>query len=41
MVIANGEDVNVLHAIMRGENVGTLFVHNPVNDFDMKQFLND
>lgn len=41
MVIANGKDVGVLLDIISGEDVGTLFVRNKVNDFDMKQFLND
>lgn len=41
MVIANGEDVTVLQRIIAGENVGTLFVRNKINDFDMKEFLTD
>lgn len=41
MVIANGKDVSVLLDVIAGEDVGTLFVRNKVNDFDMKQFLND
>ncbi len=41
MVIAHGEDVNVLNRIINGEDVGTLFVRNKLNDFDMKHFLND
>ncbi len=41
MVIANGEDVSVLNSIINGEDVGTLFVRNKLNDFDMKHFLND
>ncbi|MDD5948802.1 MAG: glutamate 5-kinase [Lachnospiraceae bacterium] len=41
MVIANGEDVSVLQRIIDGDNVGTLFVRNPIRDFDMKEFLTD
>lgn len=41
MVIANGRRVEIIQDIINGKNVGTLFVRNQVNDFDMKQFLND
>ena len=35
MVIANGSDVDVINAIMNGENVGTLFMANKKEDFDL------
>ncbi|MBQ2981654.1 MAG: glutamate 5-kinase [Lachnospiraceae bacterium] len=35
MVIANGSDVNVINAIMNGENVGTLFMANKKENFDL------
>ena len=35
MVIANGSDVDVINAIMNGENVGTLFMANKKDDFDL------
>ncbi|MCR4715730.1 MAG: glutamate 5-kinase [Lachnospiraceae bacterium] len=41
MVITNGADLNNLQKVLRGENVGTLFVKNKINDFDMKEYLND
>lgn len=35
MVIANGADVDVINDIMNGENVGTLFMANKKEDFDL------
>lgn len=35
MVIANGSDVNVINAIINGENVGTLFMANKKENFDL------
>ncbi len=35
MVIANAEDVNVINDIIQGKNVGTLFVANKNEDFDL------
>ena len=35
MVIANGNDVDVINSIMNGENVGTLFMANKKDDFDL------
>ena len=35
MVIANGADVDVINAIMNGDNVGTLFMANKNDDFDL------
>ena len=35
MIIANGSDVDVINDIMNGENVGTLFMANKKDDFDL------
>ena len=35
MIIANGNDVDVINSIMNGENVGTLFMANKKDDFDL------
>ena len=35
MIIANGADVDVINAIINGENVGTLFKANKKDDFDL------
>lgn len=35
MVIANGSDVNIINSIMNGENVGTLFMANKKENFDL------
>lgn len=39
MVIANGHDVGILHEIMEGKELGTLFLSNPKEDFNLKQHL--
>lgn len=39
MVIANSRDVGVLHRIMEGENVGTLFVAHRDPGFDLPLFV--
>ncbi|MBQ7775156.1 MAG: glutamate 5-kinase [Lachnospiraceae bacterium] len=39
MVIANSKDIGVLHEILAGENVGTLFVANRDEDFDLPNFV--
>lgn len=39
MVIANGEDVSVIEKIMAGEEIGTLFVSNINEDFDIINYL--
>lgn len=39
MVIANSRDVGVLHRIMEGENVGTLFVAHKDPGFDLPLFV--
>lgn len=40
MVIANGDDVEVIYRIMCGEERGTLFVAHPNLDFDLMQYIN-
>jgi len=39
MVIANSKDIGVLHQIIDGENVGTLFLANKDEDFDLPEFV--
>lgn len=39
MVIANSRDIGVIHQIAEGENVGTLFVANKDNGFDLPAFV--
>ena len=39
MVIANSADIGVLHRILAGENVGTLFVANRDESFDLPDFV--
>ena len=39
MVIANSEDIGVLHRIMNGKPVGTVFVANPDESFDLPGFV--
>jgi glutamate 5-kinase len=41
MVIANSCDLGAIHRIVSGGNVGTLFVANKVDDFDLPAFVND
>ena len=41
MIIANGEDVSVIHKIMQGENIGTLFLANEEADFSIENFMKD
>ena len=40
MIIANSEDIGVLHRIMEGKNVGTLFVGKKDENFDLSLFVN-
>lgn len=40
MVIANGEDVEVIHAIMSGADKGTLFMAHQNFDFDLINYIN-
>ncbi|MCR5499829.1 MAG: glutamate 5-kinase [Acetatifactor sp.] len=39
MVIANSEDIGVLHRIMNGKNIGTLFAANKDDNFDLVGFV--
>ncbi|MCR5460234.1 MAG: glutamate 5-kinase [Acetatifactor sp.] len=39
MIIANSEDIGVLHRIINGKSVGTLFVANPDESFDLPGFV--
>jgi len=41
MVIANGDDVNVVHQIMAGEEKGTLFMAHTNLDFDLMEYINN
>lgn len=41
MVIASGEDPEILYRILQGEEEGTLFLHQPDSDFDMYAYLNE
>ena len=40
MIIANGKDMRILHRIMDGRNIGTLFKANKDINFDMINFIN-
>ena len=40
MVIANGEDVEVIHEIMGGREKGTLFLAHANLDFDLMDYIN-
>ena len=40
MVIANGENVEVIHDIMSGEDKGTLFMAHTNLDFDLMDYIN-
>ena len=41
MVIANSNDLRVIHKILKGENIGTLFLKNPDEGFDLPGFVED
>lgn len=40
MIIANGEDMRILHRIVDGRDIGTLFKANKNDNFDMIEFIN-
>lgn len=40
MVIANGEEIEVIHQIMKGEDKGTLFIAHTNLDFDLMNYIN-
>lgn len=39
MIIANGEDLSVIHRIMNGKNIGTLFLENKNDDFYLIDYI--
>ena len=39
MIIANSRDISVLHKIIEGKDVGTHFVANKNEDFDLPEFV--
>ncbi len=39
MVIANSEDISIIHRIIDGKNVGTIFKANKNEDFDLQNFV--
>lgn len=41
MVIANGDQVEVIHQILQGEDRGTLFLAHKNQDFDLMHYLNN
>ncbi len=41
MIIANGKDVGILHNIIEGDFVGTLFCANPKEDFFIADFIEE
>ena len=41
MIIANSEDVGILHRITNGNNEGTLFVANKDEDFNLPEFVDN
>lgn len=41
MIITNSKDLNVLHRILNGEKVGTLFVANKNESFDLPDFVSN
>ncbi|MBQ1850645.1 MAG: glutamate 5-kinase [Lachnospiraceae bacterium] len=41
MIIANSEDIGVLHRIMAGKPIGTLFKAHPDDSFDLPEFVDN
>ena len=39
MIIANGADMSIIHRIMDGERIGTLFKANRTDDFYLIDYL--
>ena len=39
MVISNGNDIENIARIIKGENIGTLFVANKADDFELVDYL--
>lgn len=40
MIIANSDDIRIIHRIMDGRNIGTLFMAHEDRDFDAVEFIN-
>ena len=40
MIIGNGEDVDIIHDLMKGEDKGTLFMAHANLDFDLMDYIN-
>ena len=40
MIIANGDNVEIIHDIMAGEDKGTLFMAHENHDFDLMEYIN-
>lgn len=40
MIIANSEDIRIIHRIMDGREIGTLFLANEDPEFDVVEFIN-
>lgn len=40
MIIANGEDVDIIHDLMKGKDKGTLFMAHANLDFDLMDYIN-
>ena len=39
MIIANSSDIRIIHRIMDGRNIGTLFKAQKDTDFDMVEYV--
>ena len=39
MIIANSKDIGILHRILAGKELGTLFVANKDEDFQVQEFV--
>mgnify|MGYP002519375569 CR=1 FL=1 len=41
MIIANGHDFRIIHDIVNGEMVGTLFLEHKNEDFDLRSYIEE
>lgn len=39
MIIANGEDITIINDIMRGDNIGTLFLSHKNDEFELMDYI--
>jgi glutamate 5-kinase len=39
MIICNSKDIGILHGLMEGKNLGTLFISNKDDNFDLPDFV--